>query len=153
MWRTVCRTWFARVAVIPLCALMVRAVIAEAVSGTFEQKRVLHDVGVTLKSSGTWTFEPDRLFVWNTLKPAPSVFAATPTNYSFTVAGKTTSHRLKTQIRDLAQLFEIKEMREFVEKVEPSRENPVFEADGVTLPSSLKVVFRNGDRLEITLSR
>ena len=140
-------------AAMALCVWTVRALAAETVRGTFEQKRVLQDVGVTLKSSGTWTLEPDRLFVWNTIKPAPSVFAATPTNYSFTVAGKTTTRRLKTQIRDLAQLFEIKEMRDFVEKVEPSRENPLFEADGVTIPSSLKVVFRNGDKLEITLSR
>ncbi|MBQ3098230.1 MAG: hypothetical protein IJC66_08735, partial [Kiritimatiellae bacterium] len=59
------------------------------VNGTFVQKKSLHDVGVTLTSTGTWSFEKDRTFVWSTLKPVPSVFIATPTNYSFTVGGRT----------------------------------------------------------------
>ena len=40
--------------------------------GTFVQKKFLHDVEVTLVSTGTWSFEKDKAFIWNTLKPAPS---------------------------------------------------------------------------------
>jgi hypothetical protein len=123
------------------------------VNGTFVQKKSLHDVGVTLTSSGTWSFEKDVAFVWNTLKPVPSLFVATPTNYSFTVGGKTTSRRLDMKIENIAQVFEMKEMKGVVEKVESSSANPVFKAEGVEIPSSMRVFFKNGDRLEILLKR
>ena len=123
------------------------------VNGTFVQKKSLHDVGVTLTSSGTWSFEKDVAFVWNTLKPVPSVFSATPTNYSFTVGGKTTSRRLDMKIENIAQVFEMKEMKGVVDKVESDGANPVFKADGIEIPSSMRVVFKNGDRLEISLKR
>ena len=123
------------------------------VGGTFVQKKSLHDVGVTLTSSGTWSFEKDRAFVWNTLKPAPSLFVATPTNYSFTVGGRTTSRRLDMKIENIAQVFEMKEMKGVVDKVESDSANPVFKADGIEIPSLMRVVFKNGDRLEISLKR
>ncbi len=128
---------------------------AEALSaeGTFVQRKVLKDIDVTLRSTGTWRFEKDREFVWRTLKPMPSTFTATPTNYTFSAGGRTTVRRLDMKIDDVAQIFSIKEMKEFVEKVEPSAENPVFTCEGLTIPSSLRVFFKNGDRLEIELKR
>lgn len=122
-------------------------------SGAFVQRKVLKDVGVTLTSSGTWSFEKDKAFTWRTLKPIESVFVATPTNYSFSAGGRTNSRSLKMKIEDVAQIFEIKEMKEFVEKVDVSRENPVFSCEGFAIPSSLSVLFKNGDRLEIELKR
>ena len=139
-----------------LASMILAAFCANAevkVSGTFVQKKSLHDVGVTLTSSGTWSFEKDVAFVWNTLKPVPSVFSATPTNYSFTVGGKTTSRRLDMKIENIAQVFEMKEMKGVVDKVESDGANPVFKADGIEIPSSMRVVFKNGDRLEISLKR
>ena len=123
------------------------------VNGTFVQKKSLHDVGVTLTSTGTWSFEKDRAFVWSTLKPVPSVFIATPTNYSFTVGGRTTSRRLDMKIENIAQVFEMKEMKGVVDKVESDSVNPVFKADGIEIPSLMRVIFKNGDRLEISLKR
>lgn len=139
-----------------LASMILAAFCANAdvkVNGTFVQKKSLHDVGVTLTSSGTWSFEKDVAFVWNTLKPVPSVFSATPTNYSFTVGGRTTSRRLDMKIENIAQVFEMKEMKGVVDKVESDSANPVFKADGVEIPSSMRVVFKNGDRLEISLKR
>ena len=123
------------------------------VGGTFVQKKSLHDVGVTLMSSGTWSFEKDRAFVWDTLKPVPSLFVATPTNYSFTVGGRSTSRRLDMKIDNIAQVFEMKEMKGVVDKVESDSANPVFKADGIEIPSLMRVFFKNGDRLEISLKR
>ena len=122
-----------------------------AVWGTFVQKKFLHDVGVTLESSGTWSFEKDKSFTWNTLKPVPSHFVATPTNYSFTVAGKTTLQKMEMKISNLAQVFKMKEMKGVVGRVEQGASNPVFKADGVEIPSSMSVFFKSGDRLEISL--
>ena len=139
-----------------LASMILAAFCANAevrVNGTFVQKKSLHDVGVTLTSSGTWSFEKDRAFVWNTLKPVPSLFVATPTNYSFTVGGRTTSRRLDMKIENIAQVFEMKEMKGVVDKVESDGANPVFKADGIEIPSSMRVVFKNGDRLEISLKR
>ena len=140
-----------------LTATLAAAGIASAdgasARGTFVQRKVLSDVDVTLTSSGTWSFEKDRAFVWRTVKPVPSEFSATPTNYSFSAGGRTTTRRLAMKIEDIAQVFEIKEMKEFVDRVETSQENPVFSAAGITIPSFLKVIFKNGDRLEISLSR
>ena len=139
-----------------LASMILAAFCANAevrVNGTFVQKKSLHDVGVTLTSSGTWSFEKDRAFVWNTLKPVPSLFVATPTNYSFTVGGRTTSRRLDMKIENIAQVFEMKEMKGVVDKVESDGANPVFKADGIEIPSLMRVVFKNGDRLEISLKR
>lgn len=123
------------------------------INGTFVQKKSLHDIGVTLTSTGTWSFEKDREFVWNTLKPVPSIFVATPTNYSFTAGGRTTSRRLDMKIENIAQVFKMKEMKCVVDKVENDGADPVFKADGIEIPSSLRVIFKNGDRLEIFLKR
>jgi hypothetical protein len=125
----------------------------DKVNGTFVQKKSLHDVGVTLTSRGTWSFEKDRAFVWNTLKPVPSLFVATPTNYSFTACGRTSSRRLDMKIDNIAQVFEMKEMKGVVDKVESDGAKPVFKAEGIEIPSSMRVVFKNGDRLEISLKR
>ena len=125
---------------------------AAAAQGTFVQRKVLRDVGVTLTSPGTWAFEKGRSFTWRTLKPVESLFTATPTNYAFSAGGRTTSRRLTMKIEDLAQIFEIKEMKEFVERVETPAAPPVYSADGVVIPSALRVFFRNGDRLEISLA-
>lgn len=123
------------------------------VRGTFVQKKFLRDIDVTLTSTGTWSFEKDKAFAWNTLKPVPSQFVATPTNYSFTVGGRTTSRRLEMKISNLAQVFEMKEMKGVVERVEQDVSDPVYKADGIVIPSSMRVLFRNGDRLEILLRR
>lgn len=125
----------------------------DAAKGTFRQKKFLYDVGITLASAGTWSFEKDRAFVWNTLTPVPSRFVATPTNYSFTVAGKTTSRKMDVKISNLAQVFEMKEMKGVIDRVEQDSTDPVFKADGLVIASSMRVVFKNGDRLDITLSR
>ena len=124
-----------------------------AVSGSFVQRKVLKDIDVTLTSTGTWSFEKDRAFVWRTVKPVPSEFSATPTNYSFSAGGRTTTRRLAMKIEDIAQVFEIKEMKEFVVGVETSSEKPVFSMEGLVIPSALRVIFKNGDRLEIELKR
>lgn len=121
------------------------------VGGSFVQRKVLKDVDVTLTSEGTWSFEKGRSFVWNTLRPLPSVFVATPTNYTFTVGGRTARHELKMRIEDVSQIFRIKEMEEFVERVDVSKESPLASSCGIDIPRSLTVLFRNGDRLEIEL--
>ena len=113
----------------------------------------MKDIDVTLTSTGTWSFEKDRAFEWRTLKPMPSLFVATPTNYSFSVGGRTHTRNLKMKIEDVAQIFEIKEMKEFVVGVETSSEKPVFSMEGLVIPSALRVFFKNGDRLEIELKR
>ena len=130
-----------------------RGVETSAVSGVFVQRKVLKDIDVTLTSTGTWSFEKDRAFEWRTLKPMPSLFVATPTNYSFSVGGRTTTRNLKMKIEDVAQIFALKEMKEFVEKVETSPEKPVFSRKGLEIPSAFRVFFKNGDRLEIELKR
>jgi hypothetical protein len=125
----------------------------ELVSGTFVQKKYLHDVELTLVSSGTWTFEKDKSFTWNTLKPVPSVFVATPTNYSFAVGGKVISRSMEMKITDLSQVFEMREMKGVVERVERDAGGIVFKSDGMEIPSLMRVFFKNGDRMEISLKR
>ena len=138
---------------IALAGLSHAAFAGNAASGVFEQKKFLRDIGVTLSSSGVWSFEKGKSFSWKTLKPAPSHFVATPTNYSFTAGGRTTVRRLDMEIGNLAQVFEMKEMQGVVDRVERPPAEPVFRSDGMEIPSSLKVFFRNGDRLDITLRR
>ena len=125
----------------------------ELASGTFVQKKYLHDVELTLVSSGTWTFEKDKAFTWNTLKPVPSVFVATPTNYSFAAGGKVISRSMEMKITDLSQVFEMKEMKGVVDRVERDAGGIVFKSDGMEIPSLMRVFFKNGDRLEIHLKR
>jgi len=140
-----------RMAALLCIASLLGACGADAVHGTFRQKRFLKDVDVTLESSGTWSFEKDRSFEWRTVRPAPSVFSATPTNYSFTAGGRTVARNLSMQVNDIAKIFELKEMRDLVERVDRCADRPVFESGGVSIPSSVKVFFRNGDSLAIEL--
>ena len=112
-------------------------------SGTFVQKRILCDVDVTLVSKGDFRFERDRFFEWNTREPVASVFHATPTNYTFTAGGSTTTRDLNVDVTSIANLFEIKEMKEFVKSVKTEPETG--------FPTHVQVMFRNGDRLEIEL--
>lgn len=135
------------------CVAMAYAGEGNLVEGTFVQKKILKDVDVTLKSEGVWSFEKGKSFTWRTLRPLPSVFIATPTNYSFTVGGRTAEHSLNMRIDDVSQIFAIKEMKEFVAKVDVSEDRPLFSTDGVVIPHSLTVFFKNGDRLEIELKR
>ena len=113
--------------------------------GTFVQRKTLADVDVTITSTGTFRFEKGRLFEWRTLKPLPSMFTATPTNYAITVNGKTTTRRLKSNVDEIAKIFEIKEVKEFVKGVKSEPE--------VGFPDKVTVEFKNGDRLDIEMKR
>ena len=117
----------------------------ERAAGTFVQCKTLADVDVTITSRGTFRFEKGRFFEWNTQEPLPSTFLATPTNYAMTVNGRTTSHRLEGSIDSIVQVFEIKEVKEFVKSVTA--------APATGFPDRVSVAFRNGDRLEIELRR
>jgi len=125
--------------------LGVGADLPETASGTFVQRKTLADVDVTITSTGTFRFERGRLFEWRTLKPLPSTFTATPTNYAITVNGKTTTRGLKSNVDEIAKMFEIKEVKEFVKgvKSEPER----------GFPNKVTVEFKNGDRLDIEMKR
>ena len=113
--------------------------------GTFVQRKVLADVEVTLVSKGLFRFARDRFFEWETQEPMPSTFFATPTNYSITVAGRTTTRPLNVDVTDVAKIFEVKEMKDFVKSVET--------IPPAGFPEQVKVAFKNGDRLEIELTR
>ncbi len=93
--------------------------LPESAEGTFVQRKVLADVEVTLVSKGTFRFARDRFFEWNTREPVPSTFLAT--------------------------LFSIREMKDFVKKVQ------AHPATG--FPTRVDVSFTNGDRLEIEMVR
>ena len=121
------------------------AALPETASGTFVQRKTLADVDVTITSTGTFRFEKGRLFEWRTLKPLPSTFTATPTNYTITVNGKTTTRRLKSNVDEIAKVFEIKEVKEFVKGVKSEPD--------VGFPSKVTVEFKNGDRLDIEMKR
>ena len=121
------------------------AALPETAVGTFIQRKTLADVDVTITSTGTFRFEKGRLFEWCTLKPLPSTFTATPTNYTITVNGKTSTRNLKSNVDEIAKVFEIKEVKEFVKgvKSEPA----------IGFPSKVTVEFKNGDRLDIEMKR
>ena len=119
--------------------------LPETASGTFVQRKTLADVDVTITSTGTFRFEKGRLFEWRTLKPLPSTFTATPTNYAITVNGKTTTRNLKSNVDEIAKVFEIKEVKEFVKGVKSEPE--------VGFPDKVTVEFKNGDRLDIEMKR
>ena len=121
------------------------AALPQAATGTFVQRKTLADVDVTITSTGTFRFEKGRLFEWRTLKPLPSMFTATPTNYAITVNGKTTTRRLKSNVDEIAKIFEIKEVKEFVKGVKSEPE--------VGFPDKVTVEFKNGDRLDIEMKR
>ena len=121
------------------------AALPEIASGTFVQRKTLADVDVTITSTGTFRFEKGRLFEWRTLKPLPSTFTATPTNYAITVNGKTTTRRLKSDVDEIAKIFEIKEVKEFVKGVKSEPE--------VGFPDKVTVEFKKGDRLDIEMKR
>ena len=112
--------------------------------GTFVQRKTLADVGVTLTSRGEFRFERDRFFEFDVREPMPSVFRATPTNYSVTVNGRTTSRALDIDVTSIGRIFEIREMKEFVKSVKTEPETG--------FPRRVRVTFRNGDRLEIDLN-
>ena len=117
----------------------------ERAAGTFVQRKTLADVDVTITSKGTFRFEKGRFFEWSTEEPLPSSFLATPTNYAMTVNGRTTTHRLENDVTSIVQIFEIKEVKEFVKSVTA--------VPGTGFPDRVSVAFRNGDRLEIELRR
>ena len=119
--------------------------LPEAAEGTFVQRKVLADVDVTLVSKGTFRFGRDRFFEWNTREPMPSLFYATPTNFSITVNGKTTARALEVNVSSVEQLFSIREMKGFVKEVKARPETG--------FPTRVDVSFTNGDRLEIELAR
>ena len=121
------------------------AALPETASGTFIQRKTLADVEVTITSTGTFRFEKGRLFEWCTLKPLPSTFTATPTNYAITVNGKTTTRNLKSNVDEIAKIFEIKEVKEFVKSVKSEPQ--------VGFPNKVTVEFNNGDRLDIEMKR
>jgi len=121
------------------------AALPETASGTFIQRKTLADVDVTITSTGTFRFEKGRLFEWRTLKPLPSTFTATPTNYAITVNGKTTTRSLKSNVDEIAKIFEIKEVKEFVKSVKSEPQGG--------FPSKVTVEFKNGDRLDIEMKR
>lgn len=113
--------------------------------GTFVQRKILADVDITLTSSGTFRFEKDRSFEFKTLKPLPSTFFATPTNYTMTVRGKSTTRALNVDVSSFEKIFEIREVKEFIKEVK-------VEPDG-SFPERVRVFFKNGDRLEVDLQR
>jgi len=117
--------------------------IPDSAAGTFVQRKVLKDVDVTLVSRGEFRFEKGKFFEWNVRSPVPSVFFATPTNWSTTVRGKTSVHPLAVDVSSLSKVFEIKEMKEYVESVKTEPESG--------FPNKVSVFFRNGDRLEIDM--
>jgi len=137
--------------VLSVCALFASMVACGAsadmparAEGTFVQKKILADVDVVLISTGTYVFERDRSFTWKTEKPVASVFVATPTNWSFTVRGKTTSRPTGVRIDSPAEIFAVKEVASLVDKVvtEPS----------TGFPMRVVVTFKNADKLDIALA-
>lgn len=117
--------------------------VPDSARGTFVQRKTLVDVDVTLVSKGEFRFEKGRFFEWKVVKPVPSVFFATPTNWSVTVRGKTIVHPLDVDVSSFAKVFEIKEMKEFVKGVRLTPESG--------LPEKVRVDFKNGDKLEIDM--
>ena len=117
--------------------------VPDSARGTFVQRKTLVDVDVTLVSKGEFRFEKGRFFEWKVVKPVPSVFFATPTNWSVTVRGRTTFHPLDVDVSSFAKVFEIKEMKEFVKGVRLTPESG--------LPEKVRVDFKNGDKLEIDM--
>ena len=121
------------------------AALPERANGTFVQKKTLADVDVTIVSTGTFRFEKGKFFEWKTLEPLPSTFLVTPTNYTLTVNGKKTTRRLKSDVDQIAKIFTIKEVKDFVKDVKAEPETG--------FPDTVTVDFRNGDRLLVEMTR
>ena len=119
------------------------AAVPDSAAGAFVQRKILKDVDVTLVSRGEFRFEKGRFFEWKVRSPVPSVFFATPTNWSTTVRGRTSVHPLDVDVSSFSKVFEIKEMREYVESVKTEPESG--------FPKKVSVLFKNGDRLEIDM--
>ena len=114
-----------------------------AAQGTFVQRKVLADVNVTLVSKGLFRFEKGHFFEWDTREPVASLFYATPTNYAFTANGRTVTRELTVDVNSIERLFAIKEMKEYVASIQTDPPSG--------FPRHVRVVFKNGDRLEIDL--
>ncbi len=127
----------------PGIAGAIEPALPPSAEGTFVQRKELADVEVTLVSKGRFRFVRDKFFEWETLEPVKSVFHATPTNYSISVNGRTSSRALNVDITSVAKIFELKEMKEYVEKVETE--------PAAGFPRTVRVKFKNGDRLEMEL--
>ena len=112
--------------------------------GAFVQKKTLKDLDVTLRSTGEYEFEKDRFFTFHTLKPVESTFTATPTNYTITAGGKTTTTPISVDVSSLEKIFEIKEVKELVKGIH---------VKGTNFPYTVSVEYRNGDGLEIEFSK
>ena len=119
------------------------AAVPASASGTFVQRRTLADVGVTLESSGRFRFERGRFFEWETLEPVRSVFAATPTNWTFSAEGRTVSRSASLNLDSVDGVFAAKELSGVVRNVE---------TEGSPFPSRIRVRFKNGDMHEIAIS-
>lgn len=112
-------------------------------TGRFVQRKTLADLDVTLTSTGTFRFEKERLFVWHTRKPVETVFAATPSNYTYTANGKARTQALSLDVSSLDKVFQIKEVAERIQSVQLAPETG--------FPDRVTVLFTNRDRLEIEL--
>ncbi len=136
---------FASSILLSAAAMCAEVDVPESARGTFVQRKILADVDVTLVSRGEFRFEKGRFFEWKVKTPVPSVFFATPTNWSFTVKGKTTARPLDVDVSSFAKVFEVKEMKEFVKDVKAAPEKGI--------PDRVSVFFKNGDRLEIDMAQ
>ncbi len=119
--------------------------LPDSARGTFVQRKTLADVDVTLVSSGAFRFEKGRFFELQTLKPVVTAFTATPTNYTMTVRGKSTTRPLGMDVSSFEKIFAIREVAEFVRKVEVEPED--------AFPTRVRVLFKNGDVLEMLFTR
>ena len=118
--------------------------LPDAAKGTFVQKKTLRDMDVTLRSSGEYEFEKDKFFTLHTLRPVESKFTATPTNYTITAGGKTTTNAISVDVSSLEKVFEVKEVKELVKDVQ---------VKGTNFPYTVTVEYKNGDGLEIEFSK
>ncbi len=118
--------------------------LPDEAKGKFVQKKTLRDVDVTLTSTGEYEFAKDRFFTFHTLKPVESTFTATPTNYTITAGGKTTTTPISVDVSSLEKIFEIKEVKELVKGIH---------VKGTNFPYTVSVEYRNGDGLEIEFSK
>ena len=150
-----------------MAARMLAALPATA-TGTFVQRKILADVQVTITSSGTFRFEKDKSFEWNTLKPLPSTFTATPESYTVTANGKTSTRALaelkmsaglrslvKGDLSALGDVFDVTEAEGRLTLVPKTRELREFvkraTLEGMDFPTRFTLDYVTGDRLEIDL--
>ena len=124
------------------------AALPATATGTFVQRKILADVQVTITSSGTFRFEKDKSFEWNTLKPLPSTFTATPESYTVSANGKTSSQALG-DVSDMTEadgrltlVPKTRELRDFVKRAT---------LEGADFPTRFTLDYVTGDRLEIDL--